>query len=91
MARGFSAQVQYQMDYMDIVTVQSLFRRRKAMGEMLARIDAIEVLQSAVRCALARRKCLKLLQLKDFEVQQESAAVLCQVRRNEGFSFHQRV
>jgi len=59
--RAFSAQVQYQLDVLDIVTVQSLARRMSAIAESKRRRRAVVVLQGTVRCSLARRARSNLL------------------------------
>ena len=52
--RSFSGQLQYQLSLMDIVTAQSLARRKSATRRLRTSLAAVNLLQCAVRCLLAR-------------------------------------
>lgn len=54
--RGFSVQVEFQTIILDIVTIQSLARRRFASNRRGAMMKALAKLQCAGRCWLARRR-----------------------------------
>lgn len=69
--RGFSAQVEFQTMLLDIITIQSLARRRVALNRHCATMNALATLQCALRCWLARWR----LQIEFHEVE---AAITCQ-------------
>lgn len=54
--RGFSVQVQYQIDILDIVCVQSVVRRHLVSKAQKRRVSAASTIQRAFRCAAARRE-----------------------------------
>lgn len=54
--RGFSVQVQYQMDVFDIICVQSIARRSIVSRAHKRSISASSIIQRAFRCAAARRE-----------------------------------
>jgi myosin heavy subunit len=54
--RGFSVQVQYQMDVFDIICVQSIARRYSVSRAYKRGIVALSTIQRAFRCAAARRE-----------------------------------
>mmetsp|Transcript_16947 Transcript_16947/g.41278 ORF Transcript_16947/g.41278 Transcript_16947/m.41278 type:complete len:2524 (+) Transcript_16947:69-7640(+) len=69
--RGFSAQVEFQTVMLDIVTIQSLGRRRIALNRRCTMVNALAKLQCALRCWLARRHLQ--INLRDVK-----AAITCQ-------------
>jgi myosin heavy subunit len=79
--RSFSVQVQFQMNLLDIISIQTLFRCREAKKKRESRIQSVAVLQSACRCALARRVRKSLFDEKRRKIQSENAALTCQVGR----------
>ena len=54
--RGFSKQVQFQIDILDIVCVQSMARRYLVSKEYKRSVSATAVIQRAFRCSAARRE-----------------------------------
>jgi hypothetical protein len=77
--RGFWAQLQTQLDFIDVITLQSLARRWLALQDRDARRRAILVVQRNVRRLLAIR-AFTLMQIERQQViRRYSAAVLCQV------------
>ncbi len=54
--RGFSAQVQFQIDILDIICVQSVVRRYIASKAYRTCVSAASVIQRAYKCAAARRE-----------------------------------
>jgi myosin heavy subunit len=79
--RSFSAQVKFQIDLLDIISIQTLFRCRQAKRERESRNRSVATLQSAFRCALARRVHFILFDEKQKAMERESAALTCQVSR----------
>ena len=54
--RGFSAALQYQVSLLDIVAIQSLARKKLAMGLRIKHLKAISIIQLACRRFAARRE-----------------------------------
>ena len=54
--RGFAMQVQFQIDVMDIICVQSISRRYLVRKAFKRNTIAVSVIQRAFRCATARRE-----------------------------------
>ena len=77
--RGFWAQLQTQLDFMDVITVQSLARRSLAVHDRDARRSAVFVLHRNARIFLATR-AFNLIRVKRQQlIQRLAAAVLYQV------------
>ena len=81
--RGFSAQVNYQMDLMDIILVQSLARRRFAKRHRERRLHSIDLLQGAMRCALARKAVSQMTKEKQQREHHNMLVVRSQVRNGK--------
>lgn len=69
--RGFAAQVEFQMTLLDIITVQSLVRRRIALDTSETMVRALDTLQRASRCWLAKQRL-------NVKVRNVEAATTCQ-------------
>jgi hypothetical protein len=69
--RRFSALLSFLMQWMDIVAVQALFRRRTAIKHALQRKQAVRIIQSVIYRRMIRIKLVK---------KRVGAAVKCQVR-----------
>eukprot|EP00980_Cylindrotheca_fusiformis_P001667 scaffold381_cov138-Cylindrotheca_fusiformis.AAC.3 len=69
--RGFAAQVQFQLHLLDIISVQSLARKRIAIRRHHLVLTSVATLQCAARCWLARLK----LQTK---LREMNAVITCQ-------------
>eukprot|EP00934_Nitzschia_sp_Nitz4_P008780 Nitzschia sp. Nitz4//scaffold206_size41850//5431//13286//NITZ4_007417-RA/size41850-processed-gene-0.40-mRNA-1//1//CDS//3329541550//8770//frame0 len=83
MWRGFAAQIAVNLDLMDIVSVQSLARVKLAKQELYRRREAVTVIQSSARCALARWTLWTLIAERDWEQRQQVAATIiqCAIRK----------
>ncbi len=77
--RCFFAQLQYNLDVLDVVCIQCLVRTKAARKVASRRFIAIACLQRAVRCALARRKLQKVQLQREYQLKQNNATIVCQV------------
>ena len=78
-ARGFSSQVQYQLDLLDIISIQSLVRQNIAMKGRIHHAQSVAILQGAVPYALARRALWARFEELEIKRQRYHAAITYQV------------
>jgi hypothetical protein len=73
--RGFFVQLQYQIDLMDIITIQSRARMVLAKKERVARYNAVQVIRRSVRMYLSQKRDEQLQSQRT----RNMAACKCQV------------
>jgi hypothetical protein len=81
--RRYYAEVQYQVDLIDIILVQSICRRRMAVVEYKKQNAALILIQSLARVCLAQERCSYLREEKMERKRQQAASICLQVRNKK--------
>jgi hypothetical protein len=79
--------VQYELDLLDIISIQNLARQKIAMRERLRRDRSVAKLQGAFRCAVARRALGAKFEERETRQKLNIATITCQVSPFAGFVF----